>query len=72
MVGNNNVAAFLGDNERSKFWRDSVLNYITLSLKENKQENMFHTVPLQITVNSSFFDLVIIERSSSPLRQFTC
>jgi hypothetical protein len=36
----NHCAAFLGDNERFKFRHDSVLNYITHTLKENKPENI--------------------------------
>ena len=73
----NQCAAFLGDTERFKFRHDSVLNYITHTLKENKPENIQiyadldghkingTTIPPHITVTSSRCDLVIIDSSSS-------
>ena len=74
----NHCAAFLGDGERFKYRHDSVLSYITLTLKENKPEHIQifadldgHkvnglTIPPHIVVTSSRCDLVIIDSSSSP------
>ena len=74
----NNSAAFLGEGERMTWCHDSILNYMTHALKENKPEHnkIFadlpdhningSTIPPNITVTSSRPDLVIVDSSSSP------
>ena len=74
----NNCAAFLGEGERMTWRHDSILNYMTHALKENKPEHIKifadlpdhningSTIPPNITVTSSRPDLVIVDSSSSP------
>ena len=74
----NHCEAFLGPSERFIFRHDSVLSYITCTLKENKQDKIQiyadldghkvngGTIPPHITVTSSRCDLVIIDSSTSP------
>ena len=74
----NNCSAFLGDSERMTWRHNSVLNYITRTIKEDLPENIQvfadlegHkvnglTIPPHIVVTSSRCDLVIIDDSTTP------
>ena len=74
----NHCESFLGENERMKWRHDSVLNFMTLTLKENKPSHIQvyadledhksngATIPQHIIVTSSRPDLVIVDSSSSP------
>ena len=74
----NHCEAFLGERERYVFRHNSILSYITLTLKENTPDNITiyadldghkvngGTLPPHITVTSSRCDLVIIDSSSTP------
>ena len=74
----NNCQAFLGESERMTWRHNSVLSYITLTLKQNKPSNIEiyadlegHntnglTLPPHVTVTSSRPDLVIIDTSTTP------
>ena len=74
----NHSEAFLGERERYVFRHNSILSYITLTLKENTPDNITiyadldghkvngGTLPPHITVTSSRCDLVIIDSSSTP------
>ena len=74
----NHCEAFLGEHERYVFRHNSILSYITQTLKENTPDNIAiyadldghkvngGTLPPHITVTSSRCDLVIIDSSSTP------
>ena len=74
----NNCSAFLGESERMTWRHNSVLQYITNTVKENLPENVQvyadlegHkvnglTIPPHIMVTSSRCDLVIIDNSTTP------
>ena len=67
--------AFLCETERFKFINKLLLNYVTITLKENTPDNVEiyadlqdhkvngHTIPLNIVVTSQRPDLVILEGS---------
>ena len=75
----NHCEGFLGENERYVFRHDSILSYMTTTLKENKPQHIQifadleghktngQTIPQDIMVTASRPDLVIID-SSSPLK----
>ena len=72
----NHCEHFLGESERFVWRHNSILNYIILTLKENKPEHIQiyadleghningHTIPQNIVVTSSRPDLVIIDSST--------
>ena len=74
----NHCDAFLGDEESFRWRHDSVLNYITLAIKEDQPENIQiyadlegpkingKTIPQNIVVSASLPDLVVIDNSTSP------
>ena len=74
----NNCDSFLGESERMTWRHNSVLNYITQTIKEKLPENIKvfadlegHkvnglTIPPHIMVTSSRCDLVILESSTTP------
>ena len=84
----NHCNSFLGESERFTWRHNSVLNYITQAIKENKPENIQiyadleghqvngRTIPPHIMVTSSRPDLVIIDSSTTPetvyLFELTC
>ena len=69
---------FLGENERLTWCHDSVLNYVTLTLKECKPDHIQvyadldghkvngRTMPPNIMVTSSRPDLVLMDSSTQP------
>ena len=74
----NNCSAFLGESERMTWRHDSVLSYITQTVKESLPENVQvfadldghkvngGTIPPHIMVTSSRCDLVVIDSSTTP------
>ena len=74
----NNCSAFLGESERMTWRHNSVLNYITKTIKENLPQHIQvfadlegHkvnglTIPPHIVVTSSRCDLVVIDSSTQP------
>ena len=74
----NNCEAFLGEEERMTWRHNSILNYMTQTLDENKPENIkiyadlpnFKTngasIPPNIMVTRSKPDLVLVDSSTSP------
>ena len=75
----NHCTAFLGEQERFRWRHDSVLSYMTLTIKENAPDHIQiyadldghnvngQTLPQDIVVTASRPDLVIVD-SSTPIK----